>query len=196
MSAWLLPEFPDGGVTYDYREHNYLFPYTTQTCIIFRCLYKNIRSNLLSFCIVDCANCCMYIKKCKIKYMFKSNRVHYFVECFQKISTSGYSSEAYNYYQVIYLLHSITSIIIFNCRALHCTAFVSLPSSRYGLNNVERDVKHQILIISSSISLQISTYIHTHFSYFNAYSVLFGKIKLRFFFYFNPPNLCLCPRRY
>ena len=161
------------------REHNY-FPYTTQTCIIFRCLYKNIRSNLLSFYIVDCTNCCMYIKKCKIKYMFKSNRVHYFVECFQKISSSGYSSEAYNYYQVICLLHSITSIIIFNCRALHCTAFVSLPSSRYGL----RDVKHHIIISSSSISLKTSTYIHTHFSYFNAYSVLFGKIKLRFFFLF------------
>ena len=114
--------------------------------------------------------------------MFKSNRVHYFVECFQKISSSGYSSEAYNYYQVICLLHSITSIIIFNCRALHCTAFVSHPSSRYGLNNVERDVKHQIVIISSSISLKTSTYIPTHFNYFNAYSVLFGKIKLRFFF--------------
>ena len=98
VSAGHLPEFPDGVVTYDYREHNYLFPYIAQTCIIFRCLYKNIRSNLLSFCIVDCANCCMYITKCKIKSMFKSNRVHYFVECFLKISSSGYSSEAYNYY--------------------------------------------------------------------------------------------------
>ena len=115
--------------------------------------------------------------------MFKSNRVHYFVECFQKISSSAFSGEAYNDYQDICKLHSITSIFsTHNCRALHCTAFVSLLWSRYGLNNVERDVKHQIIIISSSsISLKTTTYIRTHFSYFNAYSVLFNKIKLRFF---------------
>ena len=36
------------------------------------------------------------------------------------------------------------------------------------------------MISSSNISLKTTTYIHTYFSYFNAY-VLFNKIKLCFF---------------
>ena len=70
----------------------------------------------------------------------------------------------------------------------------SIVSIRF--KNVERDVKHKIIIMisSSSISLKTTTYIHTSFSSFNAY-VLFNKIKLCFFFYFNPPNLRLCPRQ-
>ena len=35
-----------------------------------------------------------------------------------------------------------------DCMALHCTEpfIITLPLSRHGLNNVARDVKHQIII--------------------------------------------------
>ena len=65
--------------------------------------------------------------------------------------------------------------------SLHSLCLPSIVSIR--LKNVERDVKHKIIIMisSSNISLKTTTYIHTYFSYFNAY-VLFNKIKLWFFF--------------
>ena len=40
----------------------------------------------------------------------------------------------------------------YDCIALHCTEpfIITLPSSQYDLNNVERDVKHQTTIIKTT----------------------------------------------
>ena len=65
----------------------------------------------------------------------------------------------------------------YDCMALHCTEpfIIILPSTQYGLNNVEWDIKHQIVII-----MQCKSYPHFSANNINVFAIFQDR-----YMYFN-----------